>query len=360
MGFFLNQATQYLEQAMAAEHAGRFPEARELYLKAAEYLFQAARRMPPEQRARRVAGAEELLRLADGLKSRARAPVAEAAGKEEPPWLVAERPSVRFDDVAGLDQVKEQILLRLVYPFTHPEKAQHYGIKRGGGFLFYGPPGTGKTMLARAVAGEIDAPFYTVKPSDIMSKWVGESEQNIARLFESARRHPRAVIFIDEVEALIPKRRTSESTVMQRVVPQILAEMQGFEEHEAVLLFIGATNEPWSLDPAAMRPGRFDEKIYIPLPDMAARRRILEIHTAHRPLDPGVDLDELSVLLEGYSGADIVHLCEKVADAAFLQAIRTGEDRSITLDDFRAVLQELRPSVETKELRKYEEFARKD
>jgi transitional endoplasmic reticulum ATPase len=271
---------------------------------------------------------------------------------------VVERPPVRFDDVAGLDDVKEQIRLRMVYPFTHPELARRYGIKRGGGLLLFGPPGVGKTLLARAVAGEIDAPFFSVKPSDIMSKWVGEAEQNIAKLFSAARRFPRAVIFIDEVEALIPKRRRSQSTVMQRVVPQILSEMEGFERHEGALLFIGATNEPWMLDQAVLRPGRFDEKIYVPLPDFPARRRILEINLRGKPLASDVDIGELAELTEGYSGADIVNVCRKVADAAFLEAVKVGVDRPITKADFLSALHEVRPSVDLKDLRRFEEFAK--
>ena len=178
---------------------------------------------------------------------------------------------MRFADVAGLEDVKEEIRLRLIYPLAHPEKAQRYGIQSGGGLLLYGPPGTGKTLLARAVAGEIDAAFFTARPSELMSKWVGEAEQNIARLFDEARQCERAIIFLDEVEAMIPARRSSGSTVMQRVVPQILAELQGIRQRSSGLLFMGATNEPWALDPAVLRPGRFDARIYVGLPGSAPR-----------------------------------------------------------------------------------------
>ncbi len=356
MDFFRTQAGRHMTQAMAQERGGNMQKAHYHYLKAAEYLYKAARQVPAEEQERIVVQAEALLQRAQAVEKAGLAPPEAAAAGEAPAWLVAERPSIRFADVAGLDEVKEQIRLRLVYPFTHPEKARHYGIKQGGGLLLYGPPGTGKTMLARAVAGEIDAPFYTVKPSDIMSKWVGEAEQNIARLFQAARSTARAVIFIDEVESLMPRRRDSASTVMQRVVPQILTEMQGFEEHAGALLFVGATNEPWSLDTAALRPGRFDEKVYIPLPDLPARLRILELHTRKRPLDQDVDLEELAHLAEGYSGADLVHMCEKVADLAFLEAVQTGEDRPIAMADFLSAFQEVQPSVTAKDLARFEKF----
>ncbi len=254
--------------------------------------------------------------------------------------------------------MKEQIRLKLIYPFTHPEQAERFGVRRGGGILLYGPPGTGKTLIARAVAGEVDATFFSVKPSEVMSKWVGEAEQNVAHLFALARAEPRSVIFTDEIEALVPKRRSSRSTVMQRVVPQFLAELEGFDHHkdEGALLFIGATNEPWALDPAVMRPGRFDEKIYVPLPDFAARRRILALNLAQRPLDYAVDLDALAERLAGYSGADIVNVCRKACAIPFLEAVEEGVERDVGWGDFEAVLEEVKPSVSAKDLRRFEQF----
>jgi SpoVK/Ycf46/Vps4 family AAA+-type ATPase len=280
------------------------------------------------------------------------------AEDQTPPWLVQEKPDVRFTDVAGLEDVKEQIRLKLIYPFSHPDKAQRYGIRSGGGILLYGPPGTGKTLIARATAGELDASFFVAKPSDLMSKWVGEAEQNVNRLFEAARACARAVIFLDEVEAMLPKRRESNSTVMQRVVPQFLAELEGFGGKASNLLFVGATNEPWSLDPAAMRPGRFDEKIYVPLPDPAARRRILELNLAGRPLDADVDTDALTERLVGYSGADVVQVCLRASTVAFLDAVERDIERTIAWTDFEAALAAVKPSVSAKDLERFERFAR--
>ena len=176
-------------------------------------------------------------------------------------------PSIRFDDVAGLDDVKQDIRLKMIYPFDHADLAAKFGIRPGGGVLLYGPPGTGKTMLAKATAGEIDAAFFRISPADILSKWVGEAEQNIKKLFDAAASEKRSIIFIDEIEALVPARRDEGSSVMQRVVPQILQGMEGFDKKSGQpILFMGATNVPWQLDPAVLRPGRFDEKVYIPLP----------------------------------------------------------------------------------------------
>ena len=174
--------------------------------------------------------------------------------------MVKEKPTLRFADIAGLDQVKEDIKLKMIYPFEHPELAKKFGVRLGGGILFYGPPGTGKTMLAKATAGEVDATFFRVSSADMLSKWVGEAEQNIKKLFDAAAGEKRAIIFIDEIEALIPARRDDGSSVMQRVVPQILQGMEGFDKKgDRAVLFMGATNVPWQLDPAVLRPGRFDE-----------------------------------------------------------------------------------------------------
>jgi transitional endoplasmic reticulum ATPase len=194
-----------------------------------------------------------------------------------------------------------------------------------------------------------------------MSKWVGEAEQNVARLFSSARKFDRAVIFIDEVEALVPKRSHSGSTVMQRVVPQILAEMEGFskdrEGEKTSLLFLGATNEPWSLDEAVMRPGRFDDKVYIPLPDLTARRQILAQNLEGKPLAGDISFDNVAGMLEGYSGADIRRICEKACDIPFVESVKTGEERQIEMRDILAALGEVRTSVSLKTIEKFEKIA---
>jgi SpoVK/Ycf46/Vps4 family AAA+-type ATPase len=287
-------------------------------------------------------------------------------GKDEAKdFIPVERPTLSFSDIAGLEDVKEDIRLKMIYPFSHPEAAARYKIRRGGGILLWGPPGTGKTMMARAVAGEIDAAFFTVKPSEIMSKWVGDSEQNIEALFKTARSHERSIIFIDEIEALIPSRRgESGSPIMKRLVPQILAELEGFgTSDENPLLFIGATNEPWSLDPAVLRPGRFDEKVYVGLPDRPARRKILELNLKGRPLSDDVDLDVLADKTVSYSGADVKNICEKAAADCFLKAVKAhGGDGPVEdvppigLEDLLNAIREARPSVTAEDLEKFIEY----
>jgi transitional endoplasmic reticulum ATPase len=349
---------RYKQRGLDARRGGQWDSARIYLLEAARAMLQLSKQAQSEQlqQGRRDI-AQRLLELArdcDKAKEEHRRRPASAAAAESADsdttsgdqWMVKEKPNLRFSDVAGLDGVKEEIRLKMLYPFEHSELAEKFGIKGGGGVLLYGPPGTGKTMLARATAGEIDAAFFRISPADILSKWVGEAEQNIHKLFNAARAEGKSIIFIDEIESLIPARRDDGSSVMQRLVPQILQEMEGFDKKAGrSLLFMGATNVPWQLDPAVLRPGRFDEKIYIPLPDPPARMAMLEMYLKHRPLADDLDLEQLGIRLEGYSGADIKHLCDRAAVIPFLRAVGGSTDAEITVDILNDALAEVRPSV---------------
>jgi transitional endoplasmic reticulum ATPase len=260
--------------------------------------------------------------------------------------------------VAGLEDVKQDIRMRMIYPFEHQDLAARFGIKGGGGVLLYGPPGTGKTLLAKATAGEIDAAFFRVSPAEILSKWVGEAEQNVKKLFDAAASEERSIIFIDEIEALVPARRDEGSSVMQRVVPQILQGMEGFDKQSKhPILFMGATNVPWQLDPAVLRPGRFDEKVYIPLPDLPARRKMLDLCLSHRPVATDVNLDELAVHLDGYSGADIKYICDRAATIPFMQSVASGQEGEITSQILIDSIHDAPRSVAPDALKRFEEWA---
>ena len=369
--FLLESFEKHKAKGIARFRMGELEEAKYHFLKAAEYLLQLAKESEGQLREARMKQARELVTLAKTVKQR-RAQAREKAaikagatgpksdGEDEIPkeWTVSEKPKLRFDDIAGLEDVKEQIRVKMILPFTYPEKAKTYKVKSGGGILLYGPPGSGKTMIAKAVAGELDATFFAIAPSEILNKWVGESEKNIRKLFESARQSAKAVVFIDEVESLIPKRRDAEAGgVMARVVPQILAELDGFEAREGQsVMFMGATNEPWNIDYAMLRPGRLDEKIYIGLPDPTARRKILELNLKDIPQDGTIDLDALARRLEGYSGADVSYLCRKTAEQTFLEAVGQATDRPLTGSDFDRVLKSLRPSVSVGDLERFKKF----
>ena len=366
--FFLEKADSYLNTAKEAEKNNDVSTARFNYLKSAECLLKAAENSPAALKKQRINNAEKLKAYAEHLniqyQSKPHFQVRATGNKQQitndgsrasgfEPQATDNQQPTTFAQIAGLESVKEIIRLRLIYPFLQPELAEEYGKRKGGGILLYGPPGTGKTLLARAVAGEVDAAFFPIKPSEIMSKWVGESEQNIKNLFDSARKHERAVIFIDEIEALIPKRKSGQSTVMMRVVPQILAELEGFEKHNGCLLFLGATNEPWALDLAVMRPGRFDEKILVPLPDISARAYILQMNLEGLPVDENVDFNILAEQLDGYSGADIRNICQKASDIPYREALINNIKRMININDFDIVLQETKSSVNKKSVEKY-------
>jgi transitional endoplasmic reticulum ATPase len=369
---------RYQQKGLDARRAGQWDSARVYLLEAARAMVELSKDAVGEElkEARRQTAAKllELAKDCERAKTENRkrpAPSRKGNGNGEKSsegeqsasadqWIVKEKPSIKFDDVAGLDHVKEDIRLKMVYPFEHPELAQKFGIKGGGGVLLYGPPGTGKTMLAKATAGEIDATFFRVSPADMLSKWVGEAEQNIKKLFDAAAGEKRSVIFIDEIEALVPARRDEGSSVMQRVVPQILQGMEGFDNKKDVraVLFMGATNVPWQLDPAVLRPGRFDEKVYIPLPDLAARRKMLDIYLGKRPLADGMNLDALAEKLDGYSGADIKYVADRSATIPFLRSVATGTEGPITGEIIEEVIAATPRSVTEEMLRKFEAWGR--
>ena len=266
--------------------------------------------------------------------------------------VMVQVPDVRWDDVGGLDAARDKLREGIELPLKHPDAFRRLGIRPAKGFLLYGPPGTGKTMLAKACARESEANFISIKSSDLLSKWYGESEQQIARLFARARQVAPTVIFIDELDSLVPARGggMGEPQVTERVVNTILAEMDGLEELNNVVL-IGATNRPNLIDPALLRPGRFDELIFVGVPDTAGRQRILAIHTSAMPLAKDVDLEALARRAERFTGADLEDLTRR----AGLTALRRGLDSAeVTLADFEAALIETRASVTDEMLTDYE------
>lgn len=368
--------TRLKDKGLAALRDGDCVSARPYLIQAAECMIELAEaNADAKQRAEQESYARELIELAKdcdrrlkrGAGGRGVGPAARGgrekardddAGPDASDWVVREKPNIRFDDIAGLDDVKQEIRLKMIYPFQHPELAQRYSVATGGGLLLFGPPGTGKTMIAKAIATEVDATMFVISPAQIMSKWVGEAEQNIKRLFDAAKDEPRACIFMDEVEALVPRRRDSGSSVMTRVVPQILQELEGFDrQSQRPLLFVGATNEPWSLDPAVLRPGRFDARVYVPLPDAPARHRLLELYLGNRPLSDDVDFPKLVDLTDRYSGADIRAVAAKAATIPFLESVGGGAPRPIAMADVLSAIEKTPPSVRLGDLKRFEDYA---
>ncbi len=270
--------------------------------------------------------------------------------------VMVQAPNVGWGDVGGLDDAREKLREGVELPLKRPEAFRRIGIRPAKGFLLYGPPGTGKTLLAKAVAREAEANFIATKSSDLLSKWYGESEQQIARLFARARQVAPTVIFIDELDSLVPARgggMGGEPAVTERVVNTILAEMDGLEELQSVVV-IGATNRPNLIDPALLRPGRFDELIYVSVPDEGGRRRILGIHVGKMPLAPDVDLDALARRTDRFTGADLEDLVRRAGLMALRGSLAT---EVVTMANFESALEETRASVTPEMEREYEQMS---
>jgi transitional endoplasmic reticulum ATPase len=271
--------------------------------------------------------------------------------------IMIQVPNVGWDDIGGVSAAREQLREGIELPLRHPDAFRRLGIRPAKGFLLFGPPGTGKTLMAKAVAREANANFVATKSSDLLSKWFGESEQQVSRLFARARQVAPTVIFIDEIDSLVPARGggLGEPQVTERVVNTILAEMDGLEELQGVVV-IGATNRPNLLDPALLRPGRFDELVYVPVPDEAGRAQILRIQTAGMPLAPEVNLEEIARRTAGYTGADLGDVVRRAGLSALRRDLGAP---AIGREEFEKALSETRASVTAEMEQQYEELRTK-
>ncbi|MEI7899123.1 MAG: ATP-binding protein [bacterium] len=334
--------------------------------RAAECGFALAERSSGPVAEAHAQDAEGWVALANELKKRQSAgggqhsPVAGRESSVEPSdgdeWLVAEKPDVTFDDIAGMADAKRVIHEMVVYPMKSPEKARALGLNPGGGVLVYGPPGTGKTMLGKAVAGVLECPFYYASGAQLRSKWYGESEQRLSRLIRTAQEQPMAVLFLDEVEALLPKRDDGTSGADHRIVTQFLADVGGFRETKNVLLILGATNKPWEIDEAVFRTGRFDEKIFIGPPDAEARLGIFKKHLGSAVCGEAVDGGALAEALEGFSGSDVAAVVNTAKRLALGRAVLEDGDPVLTAGDFEEARRRVPSSITEAMLREFEKF----
>ena len=268
----------------------------------------------------------------------------------------ADTPSVTYEDIGGLDRELEQVREMIELPMRHPELFQRLGIEPPKGVLLHGPPGTGKTLIAKAVANEIDASFHTISGPEIMSKYYGESEEQLREIFEEAEEAAPAIVFVDEIDSIAPKRGEAGGDVERRVVAQLLSLMDGLDERGEVVV-IGATNRVDAIDPALRRGGRFDREIEIGVPDREGRKEILQVHTRNMPISDAVDLDEYADNTHGFVGADIASLAKEAAMNA-LRRIRPEldlesdeidaevlESLSVTAEDFKEAIKGIEPSA---------------
>jgi transitional endoplasmic reticulum ATPase len=372
--FLYSNYKRYLERANDEYKQGNYKTAKKFYLRSADQLLKLAKTQKGTLKQQTEARAMDIYEKAVSIKTETSDSLEieissqhddkeQFSGNRENESngsfkAISQLPDITFDDVIGLEDVKKFITNNVIKPFEVPHLYEVFKQEAGGGVLLYGPPGTGKTMMAKAIANRIDAAFYHISSSDILRKWVGSSEQNIRQLFDAVHKEPLAVLFIDEVDQLTSNRDDQGTQAMNRVVAELLAQLDGFETHENnVTLFLAATNKPESIDPAFLRPGRFDRKIYVPLPTPEERRQIIEMH-----LD-GIPHEEINmdVIIEGtarFSGADIVRgLIKEVKSMAIERSDLEGVASPITTDDFLTALLYIKPTANENLIKQYDSFA---
>jgi transitional endoplasmic reticulum ATPase len=284
---------------------------------------------------------------------------------------VVEVPNIKWDDIGGLEDTKRSLQEMILYPIDHPEKFEKFGMTPSRGVLFYGPPGCGKTLLAKAVASECSANFVSIKGPELLTMWFGESEANVREVFDKARSAAPCVLFFDELDSIGTARGSGGGEAGgagDRVMNQLLTEIDGVGVKKNVF-FVGATNRPELLDEALLRPGRLDQLIYIPLPDLPARQGILESTLRKAPIAPNVPISFISQKTEGFSGADLAEFCQRAAKAAIRDAIAadeladgemdTGMGTEICRKHFEEAFAGARRSVDATQLAKYDQFRKK-
>ena len=259
--------------------------------------------------------------------------------------VFVERPSLRFKDIGGMDEVKKEINLKIIAPLQHSELYAAYGKKAGGGVLLYGPPGCGKTYLAKATAGEIDSKFIIVGINDVLDMWMGNSEKNLHQLFEIARRNKPCVLFFDEIDALGANRSDMRQSAGKQLINQFLAELDGLNSNNEGILILGATNAPWHMDGAFRRPGRFDRIIFVSPPDRQSREAIFRIHLENKPTKD-IAYDSLAKASENFSGADIKAAIDIAIEEKLMEAISTGTPQPITTKDLQHAIKKHIPSTQ--------------
>ncbi|MDB4964504.1 MAG: ATP-binding protein [Myxococcales bacterium] len=267
--------------------------------------------------------------------------------KSEPAPTVGEveKPTITFADIGGLDELKEKIRMRVLYPLKRPDLYKAFGKKVGGGLLLYGPPGCGKTFLARATAGEAGIHFVAVGIEEVLDMWLGQSEKKLHELFKTAREKAPAVLFFDEVDSLGGRRSGLRHESYRTLVTQFLSELDGAGGQSEGVLVIGATNAPWDVDPAFRRPGRFGDVLFVPPPDLRARVEILKLKLAGKPIAADVDVAEIARATEMSSGADLDHVVQSAIEMALTESLRGGAVRNISTADLRAAVKKVKPTT---------------
>ena len=357
----------FAQQAKECYESGDKLKARELFLKAATVANEIATSSTSfNVQMEYHKYTESMLRQANLCVQISKKVESNNSGRNNEDDVVSFQPEskenqITFDDVAGLTEVKDQIIYNVLEPLKNPELAEIYGIKAGGKILLYGPPGTGKTFIARAIAGEVDAAFYSVNCQDLISKYMGESSKTLDKLFDDAQKNERAIIFFDEFDSVASKRSDSTGGAdaeMSRFVATFLTKVDGFKKSKTckMLLLIAATNRPWAIDSAMVRGGRFDTQIYVGLPDLEARLFIIEKAFEKVPTDTDVDFAEIARRLDGYGCGDIKSICEKIKLETYMKSVKTGIKKNVSNMDCEKVISNSRNNLSEADLQKFEMY----
>jgi SpoVK/Ycf46/Vps4 family AAA+-type ATPase len=348
----LNQAPSNVEAldkaAQSAEQTGEIEKAtgyRRLYnaLKGETEIEKPQQEKPlPDEEWKEVLSGEEVPERIP--QTEAVGDFVEADEEDDNSPFEIETPDLRLSDVAGMELVKRRLNLAFLAPLKNPEMMKLYGKSLRGGLLLYGAPGCGKTFIARAVAGELGARFISIGLSDVLDMWIGSSEKNIHEIFARARRKAPCVLFFDEIDALGRKRSLTRHN-SHGVINQLLAELDGVNQDNDGVFVLAATNHPWDVDTALRRPGRLDRTVLVLPPDQVARETVLNLSLKGRPVDETIDVATIAKQTNEFSGADLAHLVESAAEFAMEDSINTGKVRSITQNDFKRALREVRQST---------------
>jgi len=363
MSFLLDRKREHETQAAGAVRRGDFGQALHHAVQVAEIGFQLAEQAEGLIADKYAEDASEWVAIAKRLKAKlppqqasiSRPAVtsggAEEEGKAATTWQLQERPEVRLSEVAGMDDVKAELDSRVIQPFQHPDVYQRFKAKVGGGVLMYGPPGNGKTFIARAVAGELDAAFFLVDASQIKDKYVGETEKKLTSLFDEAHKHPKAVVFFDEVDDLLGQRGNQKIGT----VTTFLKLADGFVKNDGCLLILAATNRPWLLAPAVLRPGRLGTHVYVGMPDEPARKAILEYCFREVPT-AGMDFASVAAKAIGYSGAELAEVCDRAKKKAIERQLESRKDEAVLPGDLELALVEVSPQTTEQQLKDYDRW----
>ena len=382
ISLYYNEYKANYDTAREAQRRGNIDGARQLYREAALYLCKMAELESGETRRQRIYHAEQVMNLANNLSEAKPGVSNDAPGSNKPaiggnngaipnpldqqasddnPWKSEGIPDTTFDDVVGMEDVKELIRSRVIDQIKYPELYAQYGLKGGTGVLLFGLPGTGKTTIARAIAHEINAPLYTVLLSDVLSKWVGESEKLIKQLFEKARSSKTSLIFFDDFDSL-GMQRQDDGNHNNKIIVELINQMDGFKKNQNTIVLLAATNKPWMIDSALMRPGRFEHHIYVPLANHDARIMLIKKNLGEVPVEEGLDYDRISDLLKGYNGADIVSVVKGAKVRALQRSkemLDKGEDGTSPVSeiDFEEAANAHKSSVDPQDVARLREYA---